>query len=93
MRAHLLTTTAVMALLSASTVSTRAQTSWTGAISNDWFAAGNWSAGVPTLGTAATINTTSPNATVVGAPGAVAQSLNVGTPLAGTSPSRMAARS
>src|SRR5262245_27915976 len=67
-----------MALLSASTVATRAQTNWTGTTSNDWFTATNWSAGVPTLGTAATINTTSPNATVVGAPGAVAQTLSFG---------------
>ena len=51
MRAYLLTTTAVMALLSASTVSTRAQTFWTGAIDNNWFNAGNWSGGVPTFGT------------------------------------------
>ena len=49
MRAYLLTTTAVMALLSASTVSTRAQTFWTGTIDNNWFNAGNWSGGVPTF--------------------------------------------
>lgn len=77
MRTHLLTTTAVMALLSASTVSTRAQTNWTGAISSDWFNAGNWSGGVPTAGTNATINVT-PFPTVVAAPGATAQSLVVG---------------
>jgi T5SS/PEP-CTERM-associated repeat protein len=79
MRAHLLTTRAAMALLSATTVSTRAQTSWTGATSNDWFTAANWTAGVPVLdGANANINTTSPNATVVGAPGAVAQALSLG---------------
>jgi T5SS/PEP-CTERM-associated repeat protein len=71
MRTHLLATTAVMALLSASTVSTRAQTFWTGAISSDWFTAGNWSGGVPTIGTTAFINTL-PNATVDGAVGAAA---------------------
>jgi T5SS/PEP-CTERM-associated repeat protein len=79
MRTHLLTTTAVLALLSASTVSTRAQTNWTGAISSDWFNPGNWTAGIPVLGgTNANINVTLPNATVVGAPGAVAQTLVVG---------------
>ena len=72
MRAHLLTTTAVMALLSASTVATRAQTSWTGATSSDWFTATNWTAGVP-AGTNATINTVNPNPTVVAAPGVVSQ--------------------
>jgi len=79
MRTHLLTTTAVMALLSASTVATRAQTNWTGAISSDWFNPGNWTAGVPVLGgTNANINVTLPNATVVETPGAVAQTLVVG---------------
>ena len=79
MRTHLLTTAAVMALLSASTISTRAQTNWTGAISSDWFNAGNWTAGVPAIGgTNANINVTLPNATVVGAAGAVAQTLVVG---------------
>ncbi|MBR0876442.1 MULTISPECIES: hypothetical protein [Bradyrhizobium] len=79
MRTPLLTTTAVMALLSASTVSTRAQTNWTGATSNDWFTAANWTAGVPVLGGSdANINVTLPNATVVGVPGAVAQRLVVG---------------
>jgi len=77
MRTHLLTTTAVMALLSASTVATRAQTNWTGATSNDWFTAGNWTAGVP-AGTNATINVFPP-AAVVQIPGATAGSLDVGT--------------
>jgi T5SS/PEP-CTERM-associated repeat protein len=80
MRAHLLTTTAVMALLCASTVATRAQTTnWTGAISSNWFNASNWDNGVPGA-TSATINTVNPNPTVVAAAGALAQSLNVGTP-------------
>jgi T5SS/PEP-CTERM-associated repeat protein len=78
MRTHLLTTTAVLALFSASTVSTRAQTNWTGATSNDWFTASNWSAGVP-AGTSATINTVTPNPTVVAAAGATAQTLDVGS--------------
>ena len=50
-----------LALLAASTVSTHAQTNWTGAISSDWFAAGNWNAGVPTAATSANINTVTPN--------------------------------
>jgi T5SS/PEP-CTERM-associated repeat protein len=78
MRTHLLTTTAVMALLSASTVATRAQTNWTGAIDSNWFNAGNWTAGVP-AGTNATINTVTPNPTVIAAAGATAGSLDVGT--------------
>src|SRR5262249_22949435 len=69
MRTHLLTTTAVMALISASTVSTRAQTNWTGAISSNWFNASNWSGGLPT-GINATIDTVTPKPTVVAAPGA-----------------------
>ncbi|HMF26456.1 MAG TPA: hypothetical protein VKG24_30655, partial [Pseudolabrys sp.] len=77
MRTHLLTTTAVMALLSASIVSTRAQTNWTGAIDSNWFNASNWSGGLPT-GISATIDTVTPNPTVVAAPGATAQSLVVG---------------
>ena len=77
MRTHFLTTTAVMALLSASTISTRAQTSWTGAIDSNWFTAGNWTAGVP-AGTNATINVFPP-AAVVQIPGATAGSLDVGT--------------
>jgi T5SS/PEP-CTERM-associated repeat protein len=79
MRAYLLTTTAVMALLSASIGSTRAQTNWTGAQSTDWFTAGNWTAGVPTGVTNAIIDTVS-KPTVVGThtPGGTAQNLTVG---------------
>jgi uncharacterized protein with beta-barrel porin domain len=63
-----------------SAVSTRAQTNWTGTIDNNWFNAGNRTGGVPTIGTAAFINTP-PNATVDGAVGggnAAAQSVAVG---------------
>ena len=38
---------AIIALLTASTVSTHAQTNWTGASSSNWFAPGNWDAGTP----------------------------------------------
>ena len=57
---------------------THAQTNWTGTISTDWFAAGNWNAGIPTAATDANINTATPNATVVGAAGATALNLAVG---------------
>jgi T5SS/PEP-CTERM-associated repeat protein/autotransporter-associated beta strand protein len=53
-------------------------TDWTGANSTDWFAAGNWSAGVPTSAVDANIDTSTPNATVVGATGAQANTLFVG---------------
>ena len=76
MRTHLLATTVVAAALLAAT-SARAQTSWTGAISSDWFTAGNWTAGVPT-GATAFINTVTPNATVLGTAGATASLVVVG---------------
>jgi outer membrane autotransporter protein len=78
MRTHLLATTVVAAALLAATSSTRAQTSWTGAISSDWFTPGNWTASVPNGATPALIDTVTPNATVVGTAGATASQLNVG---------------
>jgi T5SS/PEP-CTERM-associated repeat protein/autotransporter-associated beta strand protein len=77
MRAYLLATTATMALLAA-TPSTHAQTNWTGTVSDDWFTALNWTAGVPTAATSANINTVLPNATVVATPGGAALNLAVG---------------
>lgn len=50
-------------------------TTWTGASSNDWFTAGNWTNGVPTSATDAFIN--SGKATIYG-PGAVARTLTLG---------------
>jgi hypothetical protein len=67
-----------LALLAASTVSTHAQTNWTGAISSDWFAAGNWNAGVPIAATSANINTVTPNSTAITSAGARALNLSVG---------------
>src|SRR3982074_3266645 len=74
-RAAFLSTTAivgVVAVLSASPA--RAQTTWTGAVSSDWFTAGNWSGGVPggnpSSNSQTTINPTAV-APVIGAPGAV----------------------
>ena len=66
------------AALLAATSSTHAQTNWIGATSSDWFTARNWSAGVPTAGTNAIINTVSPNPTVVASPGVEALNLTVG---------------
>ena len=70
---------AIVALLAASTVSTHAQTNWTGAVSNDWFSPANWDAGVPRRATDANINTVTPNRRRSGAPGATALNLTVGS--------------
>jgi outer membrane autotransporter protein len=69
---------AAIALFTASTVSTYAQTNWTGAVSSDWFPAGNWNAGVPTAATSANIDTVTPNSTAVTSAGATALNLAVG---------------
>ena len=69
---------AAIALVAASTVSTHAQTNWTGAVSNGWFNPGNWNAGVPTAATSANINTMTPNSTEVRGAGAAALNLAVG---------------
>jgi T5SS/PEP-CTERM-associated repeat protein len=77
--AGLLATTSVVALGLALAMTTPSHAdSWTGTSSNDWFTAGNWSGGVPTIFDYAMIGTDTPNATVVGAPGAVAGNLFVG---------------
>src|SRR3954447_17631230 len=78
MRAYLLTTTATMALLAA-TSSTHAQSNWTGQFTSNWFLAGNWLGGVPSQVTDANINTVTPNSTVIASPGASAQNLAVGS--------------
>ena len=67
-----------LALLAAPTVSARAQTNWTGAVSSDWFTAGNWNAGVPTSATSANIDTVTPNSTAVTSAGARALNFAVG---------------
>ena len=54
-----------------------AQTAWTGGTSTDWFNAGNWTNGVP-ASVDTTIDTNSPNATVIGASGAQTNTLYVG---------------
>ena len=70
-----------IALFAASTVATHAQTNWTGAVSSDWFTAGNWSAGVPftaATNASANIDTVTPNFTAVTSAGARALNLAVG---------------
>ena len=69
---------AAIALFTASTASTYAQTNWSGAVSSDWFTAGNWDAGVPTAATSANIDTVTPNPAAVTSAGATALNLAVG---------------
>jgi outer membrane autotransporter protein len=69
---------AAIALLTAFTVSTHAQTNWTGAVSNGWFNPGNWSAGLPSAATSANIDTVTPNSTEIRGAGATALNLAVG---------------
>ena len=69
---------ATIALFAASTVSTHAQTNWTGQFSSNWFLSGNWDAGFPRQTTDANINTVTPNSTAITSPGALARNLSVG---------------
>ena len=69
---------ATIALFAASTVSTHAQTNWTGQFSSNWFLSGNWDAGFPRQTTDGNINTVTPNSTVIASPGALARNLSVG---------------
>ena len=69
---------ATIALFAASTVSTHAQTNWTGRVSSEWFLSGNWDSTFPRQTDDANINTVTPNATVVSDPGALARNLSVG---------------
>jgi outer membrane autotransporter protein len=69
---------AMIAIFIAMTVSTHAQTNWTGSVSNGWFNPGNWNAGVPTAATSANIDTVTPNSTEVRGVGASALNLAVG---------------
>jgi T5SS/PEP-CTERM-associated repeat protein/autotransporter-associated beta strand protein len=70
---------AAIALFATSTVSTYAQTDWTGQFSSNWFLNGNWDPALfPRQTTDATINTVTPNSTVVASRGALARNLAVG---------------
>ena len=75
---------ATIALFATSTVSTYAQTNWTGQFSSNWFLSGNWDANFPRQTTDANINTVTPNATVIADPGAAARNLSVGQNGTGT---------
>jgi hypothetical protein len=66
----------MLALALAAATPVRAQTVWTGTTSTDWFTSTNWTAGVPSSPVNAVID--APNATVVGAAGAQANTLYVG---------------
>ena len=72
------TSLAIIALFATSTVSTYAQTNWTGRFSSNWFLSGNWDAGFPRQTTDGDINTVTPNSTVIASPGALARNLSVG---------------
>ncbi|WP_426059460.1 T9SS type A sorting domain-containing protein [Hymenobacter sp. B1770] len=52
-------------------------TSWTGLVSTDWFAAGNWSAGVPTPAVDALVPAAAPNMPAVAAGTATARALTL----------------
>ena len=69
---------ATIAFFATSTVSTHAQTNWTGAFSNGWFNPLNWDAGVPGVATDANINTVTPNSTEIRGAGATALNLSLG---------------
>lgn len=76
LRTMLLATTAFVAL--GPVLPATAQTAWTGANSNNWFDAGNWSAGTPTIATDAEIDNIAVNVPTVFAIGANALGLTVG---------------
>jgi T5SS/PEP-CTERM-associated repeat protein len=85
MRHALLGTTSIAALgLALAMAGPSFAEDWTGITSTDWFTAGNWSSGVPTSSDNAIIDTVTPNATVIGAVGAQAQILRVGSSGTGT---------
>jgi len=76
---------AAIALFAAPAVSVRAQTTdWNGQLSSDWFFGRNWNSGIPRRTIDVNIDTVTPNATVVGDPGAEANNLTVGASGSGT---------
>ncbi|UFS78561.1 autotransporter domain-containing protein [Tardiphaga sp. 37S4] len=82
---RLLGTSSMVALGLVLATSTPSRASdWTGGTSTDWFIGTNWSGGVPTAGSNADIGTVALNTTVVGAPGAQANAVNVGKSGIGT---------
>ena len=69
---------ATIGLFAASAVPAHAQSDWTGGFSSNWFLAGNWLNGFPRQTTDGTIDTVTPNSTVIATPGAAARFLQVG---------------
>ena len=89
-RRQLSCSTSVAALLLAGAViagmpTTAQANDWTGAVSNDWFTAGNWSniAAVPTAGDDAVIDTMTPNPTSISGGNASASAVSIGDTGAG----------
>ena len=72
------TACSAFALALATVTPSRADQTWTGNVSTDWFTAGNWSTAVPTNTDDVTIDTVNPHATVVGTAGAAANNVFVG---------------
>lgn len=70
---HLILTTVPAFVLTALPGASVSAQTWTGTASSDWTAGSNWSGGaVPIAGNVVTINTTSPNPTILGVGGAAA---------------------
>ena len=74
----------MLALALAAATPARADTTWTGANSTNWFDIGNWNAILPAGGVNTTIDTIAPRFTVVAAPGAQAGTLDIGYNAVGT---------
>ncbi|MEO8317881.1 MAG: autotransporter domain-containing protein [Bradyrhizobium sp.] len=85
LRRNLRTTFVVtLGAICATATPSRAVEFWSGAASTDWFDAANWLAAVPTNSTSTRIDTVTPNATVIGAAGALSTGLRVGVSGTGT---------
>ncbi|MCC3158296.1 M12 family metallo-peptidase [Hymenobacter sp. 15J16-1T3B] len=54
-------------------------TTWTGAVSTDWYTAGNWTAGVPTASLDATIPSAAPRMPLIASGVATTRSLSIGS--------------
>jgi len=67
----------ILPFISMVSIGASAQTTWTGATSTDWFTASNWSSGVPTTSTAATIPSGPGNQPVVMYFGAYCKTLTI----------------
>ncbi|MCK1719897.1 autotransporter domain-containing protein [Bradyrhizobium sp. 141] len=85
-RARLLGTTALVGLMTAVLAAPAcADSEWTGALSSNWFIAGNWSNGVPTTNDSVGISNNSvPSPAIVETSGAAAYSLAVGKSASGS---------